>query len=121
MKKETPLLEQYKRMKSQHPEEILLFHLGDFYETFFEDAEIVSKVLGIVLTSRPMGKNIRVPMAGIPVRSAEIYINRLLEAGYKVAICDQTEEKESKTLLKRVVTEVITPGTVISESLLRGV
>lgn len=116
--KDTPLLEQYKRIKKQYPEEILLFHLGDFYETFFEDAEIVSKVLGIVLTSRPMGKNIRVPMAGIPVKSAEVYINKLLEAGYKVAICDQTEEKESKTLLKRVVTEVITPGTIISESLL---
>ncbi|MEO0138973.1 MAG: DNA mismatch repair protein MutS [candidate division WOR-3 bacterium] len=115
---DTPLLEQYKKIKSQYPEEILLFHLGDFYETFFEDAEIVSKVLGIVLTSRPMGKNIRVPMAGIPVKSADIYINKLLEAGYKVAICDQTEEKESKTLLKRVVTEVITPGTIISETLL---
>ena len=116
--KETPLLEQYRRIKSQYPEEIVLFHLGDFYETFFEDAEIVSKVLGIVLTSRPMGKNIRVPMAGIPVRSAEIYINKLLEAGYKVAICDQTEEKEGKTLLKRVITDVITPGTIISEGLL---
>ncbi len=116
--KETPLLEQYKRIKKQYPEEIVLFHLGDFYETFFEDAEIVSKVLGIVLTSRPMGKNLRVPMAGIPVRSAEIYINKLLEAGYKVAICDQTEEKEGKTLLKRVITDVITPGTIISEGLL---
>ncbi len=116
--KETPLLEQYKRIKSQYPEEIVLFHLGDFYETFFEDAEIVSKVLGIVLTSRPMGKNTRVPMAGIPVRSAEIYINKLLEAGYKVAICDQTEEKEGKTILKRVITDVITPGTIISEGLL---
>ena len=117
-KKDTPLLEQYKRIKAEHPEEILLFHLGDFYETFFEDAETVSKVLGIVLTSRPMGKGIRVPMAGIPVRAAESYINRLLKAGYKVAICEQTDEKEGRTLLKRVVTEVITPGTVLSEGIL---
>ncbi len=117
-KKDTPLLEQYKRIKAEHPEEILLFHLGDFYETFYEDAETVAKVLGIVLTSRPMGKGIRVPMAGIPVRAAESYINRLLKAGYKVAICDQTDEKEGRTLLKRVVTEVITPGTVLSEGIL---
>ncbi len=117
-KRDTPLLEQYKRIKAEHPEEILLFHLGDFYETFYEDAETVSKVLGIVLTSRPMGKGIRVPMAGIPVRAAESYINRLLKAGYKVAICDQTDEKEGRTLLKRVVTEVITPGTVLSEGIL---
>ncbi|NPA80860.1 MAG: DNA mismatch repair protein MutS [Thermotogae bacterium] len=117
-KSDTPLLEQYKRIKAQHPEEILLFHLGDFYETFYEDAEKVSKVLGIVLTARPMGKGIRVPMAGIPVRAAETYINRLLKAGYKVAICDQTDEKEGRTLLKRVVTEVITPGTVLSEGIL---
>jgi len=114
-KRDTPLLEQYKRIKAEHPEEILLFHLGDFYETFFEDAETVSRVLGIVLTSRPMGKGIRVPMAGIPVRAAESYINRLLKAGYKVA---QTDEKEGRTLLKRVVTEVITPGTVLSEGIL---
>ena len=117
-KKDTPLLEQYKRIKAEHPEEILLFHLGDFYETFYEDAETVAKVLGIVLTSRPMGKGIRVPMAGIPVRAAESYINRLLKAGYKVAICEQTDEKEGRTLLKRVVTEVITPGTVLSEGIL---
>ncbi|NPB03678.1 MAG: DNA mismatch repair protein MutS [Thermotogae bacterium] len=117
-KKDTPLLEQYKRIKAEHPEEILLFHLGDFYETFFEDAEKVSKALGIVLTSRPMGKGIRVPMAGIPVRAADTYINRLLKAGYKVAICEQTDEKEGRTLLKRVVTEVITPGTVLSEGIL---
>ena len=117
-KKDTPLLEQYKRIKAEHPEEILLFHLGDFYETFFEDAEKVSKELGIVLTSRPMGKGVRVPMAGIPVRAAEIYINRLLKAGYKVAICEQTDEKEGRTLLRRVVTEVITPGTVVSDGIL---
>ena len=114
--KETPLLSQYKKIKEQYKEEILLFRIGDFYETFLEDAERTSKALGITLTSKPVGKGIRVPLAGIPVKAADTYIARLLEQGYKVAICEQTGE--GKKLMEREVVEVITPGTITIEGLL---
>ncbi len=114
--KETPLLSQYKKIKEQYKEEILLFRIGDFYETFLEDAEKTSKALGITLTSKPVGKGIRVPLAGIPVKAADTYIARLLEQGYKVAICEQTGE--GKKLMEREVVEVITPGTITIEELL---
>ncbi len=114
--KETPLLSQYKKIKEQYKEEILLFRIGDFYETFLEDAERASKALGITLTSKPVGKGVRVPLAGIPVKAADTYIARLLEQGYKVAICEQTGE--GKKLMEREVVEVITPGTITIEGLL---
>lgn len=114
--KESPLLSQYKKIKEQYKEEILLFRIGDFYETFLEDAEKASKALGITLTSKPVGKGIRVPLAGIPVKAADTYIARLLEQGYKVAICEQTGE--GKKLMEREVVEVITPGTITIEELL---
>ncbi len=117
MAKETPILKQYKEIKSRYPDEILLFRIGDFYETFLEDAKITSKVLGIVLTSKPVGKGIRVPLAGIPVKAAESYISKLLKAGYRVAICEQIGEP-GKGIMRREVVEVITPGTVFSPSLL---
>ncbi len=117
MAKETPILKQYKEIKAQYPDEILLFRIGDFYETFLEDAKIASKVLGIVLTSKPVGKGIRVPLAGIPVKAAETYISKLLKAGYRVAICEQIGEP-GKGIMHREVVEVITPGTVFSPGLL---
>ena len=112
----SPILKQYLEIKAHHPDELLFFRMGDFYELFFEDAEKASRALDITLTSKPMGKGHRVPLAGIPVKAAESYLSRLLKAGYRVAICEQTGE--GKGLMKREVVEVITPGTVFSPSLL---
>ncbi|MHC4605682.1 MAG: MutS N-terminal domain-containing protein, partial [Planctomycetota bacterium] len=89
----SPLMDQYSRIKGGHPDEILLFRLGDFYEMFYEDAHAASKVLGIVLTSRQKGET-RMPMCGVPAHSAASYINRLLRAGHRVAICEQLEDAE---------------------------
>ncbi len=114
----TPLMEQYGRIKAQHPNEILLFHLGDFYEMFYEDAKTAAPVLGIVLTSRSKGEA-KIPMAGIPVRAAQAYINRLLKAGHRVAVCEQLEEpEEADGIVDRGVVRVITPGTLVEEAIL---
>lgn len=113
----TPILKQYKRIKAEHKNELLLFRMGDFYEFFYDDAKIASKILGIALTSKPMGKGIRVPLAGIPVKAADGYISKLLQKGYKVAICEQVGENNSG-LMERKVVEIITPGTVFSPTLL---
>ncbi len=113
----TPLLKQYHFIKEKHKEELLLFRMGDFYELFYEDAKIASKVLGITLTSKPVSKDKRVPMAGFPFKAAETYIKELLKKGYKVAICEQIEE--GKKLFKREVIEVLTPGTITIPSLLK--
>ena len=108
----TPMLAQYHTIKEQYPDAILLFRLGDFYETFYEDAEIVSRVLNIVLTTRPAGKKRRIPMAGIPHHALNSYIHKLIHSGYKVAICEQVEDaSQAKGLVKREVVRVITPGT----------
>ena len=114
--KESPILEQYKKIKRQYKDEILLFRIGDFYETFLNDAELASRALNITLTSKPVGKGIRVPLAGIPVKAGDSYIARLLNKGYRVAICEQTGE--GKKLMEREVVEVITPGTIQLYSLL---
>ncbi len=115
----TPLLKQYFSIKKQHSDAVLFFRVGDFYETFFEDAEIASRALGIVLTSRNHGKDTKVPLAGVPVKSADSYIAKLVKAGYKVAICEQVEDpKKAKVVVKREVVEVITPGTVMRPSLI---
>ena len=109
----TPLMKQYKEIKEQYKEYILFFRLGDFYEMFFEDAEIASKVLGLTLTSRNREKDMQVPLAGIPYHSSKSYIAKLIQAGYKVAICEQTEDpKTTKGLVKREVVQIITSGTV---------
>ncbi|MFH0888420.1 MAG: DNA mismatch repair protein MutS [Planctomycetota bacterium] len=114
----TPLMEQYQAIKNKYSEEILFFRLGDFYEMFYEDAKTASKVLGITLTSRFKDEK-TVPMAGVPYHSATIYINRLLRAGYKVAVCEQTEPAESaEGLVDRSVVRVITPGTIVEDNLL---
>ena len=113
----TPMRQQYLSLKSQYPDCILLFRLGDFYETFDEDAKVVAKVCDVVLTSRPVGNDQRVPLAGVPYHSVEGYIPRLIEAGYKVAIAEQMTEP-GRGLVEREITRVITKGTVIEPGML---
>ena len=114
MSADTPLMQQYKKIKEKYKNEILMFRLGDFYEMFFEDAKIASKELGLTLTKRNKEKGQDVPLAGVPYHSVASYIARLVEKGYSVAICDQVEDPKSATgIVKREVTRVITPGTII--------
>ena len=115
----TPIRQQYLRIKQKYPDAIVFFRLGDFYETFDDDAKLASRELEIVLTSREMGKGHRVPMAGIPYHALDNYLARLINRGYKVAICEQvTKPGETKGLVERDVVRVITPGTVVEPSLL---
>ena len=116
---ETPMMKQYFAFKAEHPEAVLLFRCGDFYETYGEDAVIASKVLGIVLTKRSSATPGAIPMAGFPHHSLEVYLPRLVRAGYKVAVCDQLEDpKLTKKIVKRGVTELVTPGVAFNEQLL---
>src|SRR5690242_19325893 len=111
----TPMMQQYREAKARHPGMVLLFRMGDFFETFEEDAELVSRVLGLTLTTRDGS----IPMAGVPAKSVEIYLRRLLHAGHRVAVCDQVEDAAlAKGLVKREVTRVVTPGTVTEDELL---
>lgn len=111
---ETPLMKQYKDIKSDYKDSILFFRLGDFYEMFFEDAIKASKELGLTLTSRNKEREQDVPLAGVPYHSANSYIAKLVSKGYKVAICEQTEDpKAAKGIVKREVVKIITPGTII--------
>ena len=113
----TPMLRQYKEIKAEYPDAILFFRLGDFYEMFFEDAKTASKILGIALTSRGNYKGEKVPMCGIPYHAARSYIGKLINNGFKVAICEQVEDpKKSKGIVKREVIRVVTPGSVIDEA-----
>lgn len=115
----TPLLEQYRRIKERHQDAILLFRVGDFYETFYEDAPVVAQALDLVLTSRPHGPGNDVPLAGVPARSLDTYVARLVAKGFKVAVCDQLEEPTgSRNIFHREVVEVITPGTLTRPGLL---
>ncbi len=114
----TPIRRQYLEIKRQYPDSILFFRLGDFYETFDEDAQTVSKVLDIVLTSRNVAKGMRIPMAGIPHHAMENYLGRLIDQGYHVAICEQVGTEPVKGLMPRKVVRVVTPGTVVEEGLL---
>lgn len=121
MASETPLMAQYKEIKEEYQNAILLFRLGDFYEMFFEDAKIASKELGLTLTSRNREKGQDVPLAGVPYHSVASYVAKLLEKGYTVAICDQVEDpKAAKGIVKREVTRVLTPGTQIDVDYLDG-
>lgn len=109
----TPLMKQYHEIKEKYKEYILFFRLGDFYEMFFDDAKIASKILGLTLTSRNREKDVEVPLAGIPYHSARPYIAKLVNAGYKVAVCEQTEDpKSTKGLVKREVVQIISSGTI---------
>ncbi|MBI2906301.1 MAG: DNA mismatch repair protein MutS [Chloroflexi bacterium] len=115
----TPIRSQYLRVKQKYPHAIVLFRLGDFYETFDEDAKIAARELEIALTSREMGKGNRVPMAGIPYHALENYLARLINRGYKVAICEQmSDPAASQGLVEREVVRVVTPGTVVEPGLL---
>ncbi len=113
------MMRQYQALKRAYPGTLLLFRLGDFYELFGQDAEVASRVLDLTLTSRPVAKGKRVPMCGIPHQTLETYLSRLLERGFRVAICEQVEDpKKAKGLVRREVVRVVTPGTVTSEALL---
>ena len=119
--KPVPVLEQYEAVKREHPDAIVLFRLGDFYETFGGDAERAAPLLGITLTSRELGKGQRYPMAGVPYHAYESYVGKLLRAGLKVALCDQVESAgEARGLLRREVVRVLTPGTVVEDAYLEG-
>ncbi len=116
----TPMFRQYFEIKAKYPDCILFFHLGDFYEMFFEDAETVAPLLGLVLTKREAGKNLTAPMCGIPVEKSDFYIHRLLEYGFKVALCDQLEDpRTAKGLVKRDVVRIFTPGLFIDLAFLK--
>ncbi|MFW6102761.1 MAG: DNA mismatch repair protein MutS [Chloroflexota bacterium] len=115
----TPLRRQYLRVKEKHPGALVFFRLGDFYETFDEDAKIASRELDIVLTSREMGKGNKVPMAGIPFHALDNYLSRLISRGYKVAVCEQLTPA-GNGLVERDVIRVVTPGTVLEPSLLKS-
>ena len=113
----TPLMRQYAAIKKQHPNALLFFRLGDFYELFFEDAVVAAKELQITLTSRNKEKDQAIPMCGVPYHAAEGYLSKLLRKGFKVAICEQMEDpKVAKKLVRREVTRVMTPGTAIDSS-----
>ncbi|MFQ5632096.1 MAG: DNA mismatch repair protein MutS, partial [bacterium] len=115
----TPLMKQYLEIKAKYQHAILFFRMGDFYEMFYDDAKVASEVLGITLTSRSSGKAGGVPLAGFPYHSVDTYLAKMVKAGYRVAICEQIEDpKLAKTIVKRAVTEVVTPGTAISDQLL---
>ena len=116
--KVTPSRQQYLNVKAQHPDAIVFFRLGDFYETFDEDAEVTARELDLVLTSRPQGKNQRTPMAGVPHHAAEGYIARLISKGYKVALCEQVGSEPVNGLMPREVVRLFTAGTVIEPGML---
>jgi DNA mismatch repair protein MutS len=115
----TPMMAQYNRLKRKYNNCILFFRMGDFYEMFNEDAQVASRILGITLTSRSHGKSSKVPLAGVPWHAADTYVAKLIKSGYKVAICEQVEDSsKAKGIVKREVVQVVTPGTIVSESLL---
>ena len=117
----TPVMRQYREAKQQHPDGILMFRLGDFYEIFFEDATVAAPIMGVTLTSRPLGKAGRAPMCGVPHHAWQAYVGKLLRAGHKVVICDQVEAPSGKAVVKRDVTRVLTPGTVVEDAYLEPV
>jgi DNA mismatch repair protein MutS len=117
----TPLMQQYREIKSRHKDAILFFRMGDFYEMFYEDAETASRALGLTLTSRNNGGAAEVPLAGVPVRAVSEYLRRLVQQGFRVAICEQIEDpKLAKGIVRRAVVETVTPGAAFSDDLLDG-
>jgi DNA mismatch repair protein MutS len=114
----TPAMKQFHQFKAKHPDAILFFRMGDFYETFYEDAQVCSAVLGLTLTSRSKGEN-PIPLAGVPYHAVEGYLKKMLQAGYKVAVCEQVEDpKTAKGCVKRDVVRIVTPGTLTDEIML---
>ena len=117
----SPLMQQYYQIKAQHPDCIMFFRVGDFYETFGEDAVVTSKVLGLVLTRKASGGGAFTELAGVPHHAIDVYLPKMVKAGYKVAVCDQLEDpKLTKTLVKRGITELVTPGVSFNDGLLTG-
>ena len=125
----TPVMRQYREAREKHPDGILLFRLGDFYEIFFDDAKVAAPIMGVQLTSRPLGKTGRAPMCGVPHHAWQSYVGKLLRAGHKVVICDQVEAASSRAragrtsadkIVRRDVTRVLTPGTVVEEAYLEA-
>src|SRR5690348_13429022 len=120
----TPMMEQYLEIKAANPELLLFYRMGDFYELFFEDAEAASKALGIVLTKRGKHQGLDIPMCGVPVERAEDYLHRLIEKGFRVAVCEQTEDpaaaraRGNKSVVRRDVVRLVTPGTLTEDTLL---
>src|SRR6187402_589742 len=116
---DTPMMQQHRAIKAKYPDAILLFRVGDFYETFGADAIIASQVLGITLTKRNNGGAADNELAGFPHHALDTYLHKLVKAGYRVAICDQLEDpKTAKGIVKRGVTEMVTPGTTVNDKLL---
>src|SRR5262249_20626171 len=117
----SPLMEQFARIKRAHPDALLFFRVGDFYETFFDDAVEAAQRLGITLTSRNKNAPEPIPLAGIPWHQRDVYVARLLRQGRRVAVCEQLEDPaQAKGLVERGVTEVLTPGSVVSDAFLDG-
>ncbi len=115
----SPMMEQYMNIKEEYKDCILFFRLGDFYEMFFDDAILASKELELTLTGKSCGQEERAPMCGVPFHAADSYIAKLVEKGYKVAICEQTEDPaQAKGIVKREVIQVVTPGTLTSGTML---
>ncbi|MBQ5596407.1 MAG: DNA mismatch repair protein MutS, partial [Rikenellaceae bacterium] len=118
---ETPLMKQYYQFKSEHPDAVLLFRVGDFYETFGDDAIKASSILGITLTRRANGSASSVELAGFPHHALDTYLPKLVRAGERVAICEQLEDpKLTKTIVKRGIIELVTPGVVLGDNVLSG-
>ena len=117
--KETPLMKQYNQIKAKYPDALLLFRVGDFYETFGADAVKAAKILGIIQTKRGAGSTSETELAGFPHHSLNTYLPKLIKAGCRVAICDQLEDpKMAKTIVKRGVTELVTPGVALNDDVL---
>src|SRR5882672_659488 len=120
----TPMMEQFLEIKAAHPGLLLFYRMADFYELFFEDAEIASRTLGIVLTKRGKHQGLDIPMCGVPVERSEDYLHRLIEAGHRVAVCEQTEDpaaaraRGNKSVVRRDVVRLVTPGTLTEDTLL---
>src|SRR6516164_3426746 len=120
----TPMMEQYLEIKAAHPGLLLFYRMGDFYELFFEDAEIASKALGIMLTKRGKHQGLDIPMCGVPVERSDDYLHRLIEQGFRVAVCEQTEDpaaaraRGNKSVVRRDVVRLVTPGTLTEDTLL---
>ena len=115
----SPMMQQYIAIKEQYKDCILFFRLGDFYEMFFEDAKLAAKELELTLTGKNCGQDERAPMCGVPFHSADSYIAKLVEKGYRVAICEQVEDPaQAKGIVKREVIKIVTPGTVTNQSML---
>src|SRR5262245_31419334 len=122
----TPMMAQYIEIKAAHPDCLLFYRMGDFYELFFADAEIASRVLGIALTKRGRHQGEEIPMCGVPIHSSDQYLERLIRAGHRVAICEQLEDpaeakkRGAKSVVRRDVIRLITPGTLTEDTLLKG-